>query len=284
MSGGPYVKPKLAIQQLGVDRRTLKLWAESGYIKYIQPGGKGQRLYDVTSVGNSETQQGENTSAPQLVDAIYCRVSTRKQLPDLERQKEALKKSHPDHVIFSDCASGLNFKRKGFKALLQLAFERRLRIVRVANKDRLCRFAYDLVEHILEKHGAKIVVEAHDSHSVEQELAEDVLSIITVFGARLYGSRSGRKRRQQEQEEAENCGAGGAGAIIDDGRREGSAGGTDRKEDTIQATGSLDWASADLQGVNAPDTVAGLGVETVFLGRPPRVQPDGSAHKKRRSN
>jgi ABC-type dipeptide/oligopeptide/nickel transport system ATPase subunit len=77
---------------------------------------------------------------------------------------------------------------------------------------------------------------------------------------------------------------GGAGAIVDDGRRERSAGGTDQTEDTIQTTGSLDWASADLQGVDAPDTIAGLGVEAVFLGRPARVQPDGGAHKKRRSN
>jgi putative resolvase len=204
MSGGPYVKPKLAIKQLGVDRRTLKLWAEYGYIKYIQPGGKGQRLYDVTSVANSETQRGENTSAPQLVDAIYCRVSTRKQLPDLERQKKALKESHPDHVIFSDCASGLNFKRKGFKALLQLAFERRLRVVRVANKDRLCRFAYDLVEHILEKHDAKIVVEAHDSHSVEQELAEDVLSIIAEFGPQLRNTKP-TKRKRDDDNNAQAC-------------------------------------------------------------------------------
>lgn len=281
---GSYVKPKQAVKQLGVDRRTLKHWAESGHIKYIQPGGKGQRLYDVTSVVNGDKRAEEKTSAPQLVDAIYCRVSTRKQLPDLERQKHALKESHPDHVVFSDCASGLNFKRKGFQALLQLAFERRLRIVRVANKDRLCRFAYDLVEHILEKHGAKIVVEAHGSHSAEQELAEDVLSIVTVFGARLYGSRSGRKRREQEQKEAEDCGTGGAGAIVGDGRRERSAGGADQTEDTVQTNDSLDWASADLQGVDAPDTVASLGVEAVFLGRQTCVQPDGGQNKRRRSD
>jgi len=50
MSAG-YVKPAEAERILGVDRRTLKTWASAGHIKFLQPGGKGQRLYDVSSVG-----------------------------------------------------------------------------------------------------------------------------------------------------------------------------------------------------------------------------------------
>jgi predicted site-specific integrase-resolvase len=143
------------------------------------------------------------------VDAIYARVSTRKQLDDLERQLAALRAAHTGAKEFSDCASGLNFKRKGLKAILQLAFEGRLRYVYVAHKDRLCRFAYDLIEHVLDKHGAKIVVDAQDQHSasVEQDLADDVLAVVTVFGARLHGRRSGQqqgcKRKRAEQQEAE---------------------------------------------------------------------------------
>ena len=246
----------------------------------VPGGGRDQRLYDLTSVSNDRTRTKDNDVVSGTVDAIYCRVSTRKQLPDLERQKQALKQSYPDHVVFSDCASGLNFKRKGFQSLLQLAFEKRLRIVRVADKDRLCRFAYDLVEHVLEKHGAKIVVEAHDTHTAEQELAEDVLSVVTVFGARLYGSRSGRKRRrEQNKEKAENLEDADGDC---DERRERDAGGVDQTEDAVQTTGSLKWASADMQGVDAPDAIASSGIEAVFLGREVRVQPDGSSNKRRR--
>ena len=146
------------------------------------------------------------------VDAVYARVSTRKQLDDLERQLSVLRTAHPGAREFSDCASGLNFKRKGLKALLQLAFEGRLRYVHVAHKDRLCRFAYDLIEHVLSKHGAQIVVDSQDQHSTscEQDLADDVLAVCAVFGARLHGRRSGqgRKRKRPEQQEGEE------GAIV----------------------------------------------------------------------
>ena len=194
MNTGPqYVSAGQAEKALGVERRTLIRWAEAGQIKFLRPGGTGHWRFDVSSVGQTDPTATVPSTGP--VKAIYARVSTRKQLPDLQDQIEALKAKYPDHVVFSDCASGLNFKRKGLLSLLQLALERRLQVVRVAYRDRICRFAYDLIEHILTQHGAKIEVENNDQHAPEQELAEDVVSIITVFGARLYGSRSGRARK-----------------------------------------------------------------------------------------
>jgi len=146
-----YVKPGIAEVELGVERRTLRKWADEGLIKSLQPGGKGQRLYDVSSVGViAPTVALSNTA----VDVIYARVSTRKQLPDLQTQIQTLQTKFPDHVVFSDCASGLNFKRRGLTSHLQLAFERRLRFVRVAHKDRLRSFAYNRIRRILEVHGA----------------------------------------------------------------------------------------------------------------------------------
>ena len=137
------------------------------------------------------------------IDAIYARVSTRKRLNDLQSQVGGLKAKYPDHVVFTDCASGLNFKRKGLLSLLQLAFERRLRVVRVAHRDRLCRFAFDLLEHVFRVHGASVSVEASDlPSSAESELAEDVLAVITVFGARLHGARSSGRRRINDGQEA----------------------------------------------------------------------------------
>jgi predicted site-specific integrase-resolvase len=156
-------------------------------------------------VGSVETQPSNagGESRTDAVDAIYARVSTRKQLDDLESQIRTLTTKYPDHVVFRDCASGLNFKRKGLLSLLQLAFEGRLRLVRIAHRDRLCRFAFDLLEYVFLKHGTKIHVEASDlPSSAESELAEDVLAVITVFGARLHGARSsGRRRKPQGKEE-----------------------------------------------------------------------------------
>ena len=196
-----FVDAQIAAAILGVHRRTLFRWAKDKKIAFIRPGGvKGKWLFDVASLGIKAGHHAKKINAVGFVDAIYARVSTRKQLDSLKTQIQTLKVKYPDHTVFSDCASGLNFKRKGLLSLLQLAFEGRLRFVRIAHRDRLCRFAYDLIEHILRAHGSSITVEAQDSPpSSERELAEDVLAVITVFGARLYGSRSGRRRAQVQE-------------------------------------------------------------------------------------
>jgi predicted site-specific integrase-resolvase len=215
-----FVKPKKAEEVFGVHRRTLKRWAEEGLIKFLRPGGTGQTLYDVSTATNESHKATLTDTAveqPDRTDAIYARVSTRKQAPDLERQLATLRLAHPNATVFSDVASGLNFKRKGLRDLLKLVFQGRVRHVHVAHKDRLCRFAFDLIEYVFAQHGATITVDAESATSDEQELAQDVLSVITVFGARLHGKRSGqgRKRRREEEEEASK-----AIAANDSGERE----------------------------------------------------------------
>ena len=223
-----YVKPKAAEAHFGVDRRTLRKWADAGHLRFFEGPGK-HRLYDVSASGgavavapskDTTTRAAVGGGTVEQVDAVYARVSTRKQLDDLDRQLATLKTTHPDAVVFTDCASGLNFKRKGLLSLLQLAFEGRLRRVHIAHKDRLCRFAYDLVVHVLAKHGAQVVVESQDVDSTfEQDLADDILSVVTVFGARLYGRRSGqgRKRKHAEQQAAEEEDDGTDGVVDEQG-------------------------------------------------------------------
>ncbi len=211
-----FVDAGTAERLLGVTRKTLIRWAQKGLIVYTRPNGRGKWLFDVGSVGIASAPVAEKSRGTTEkkneagVKAIYARVSTRKQLDDLHTQVAVLSAKYPDHVVFTDCGSGLNFKRKGLLSLLQLAFEKRLQIVRVAHRDRLCRFAYDLVEHIFHKHGAEIHVEAHDlPASAERELAEDVLSVITVFGARLHGARSAGRRNKAKKEKVEGATYGG---------------------------------------------------------------------------
>ena len=216
-----FVDARTAETLLGVKRKTLIRWAKKGFIVYSRPSGRGKWLFDVGSVGVSASSNPTDLHSngacnsnlgTERVKVIYARVSTRKQLGDLQSQVAILRTKYPDHLIITDCGSGLNFKRKGLLSLLQLAFERRLQLVRVAHRDRLCRFAYDLIEYILRKHGAEIHVEAHDlPPSAERELAEDVLSVITVFGARLHGARSaGRRGNKRQAEETTEKGQGAA--------------------------------------------------------------------------
>jgi len=153
--------------------------------------------------------------------------------------------------------------------------------VRVAYRDRICCFAYDLIEHILTKHGGKIEVENNDQHAPEQELAEDVISIITVFGTRLYGSRSDKARKAAAGAAAGGASASGSGGAAGDGGKRG--GRAAQAEDPVQAHGSLGWVAADLQGAHAPDGIADQGAEAVFLSGPAEVQPDKRPDKRRRT-
>ena len=149
-------------------------------------------IYDLT--GCKENSEPPSTNSIARIDAIYARVSTRKQLEYLETQIQGLKSKYPSAIVFRDCASGLNFRRKGLLSLLQQVLEGRVRVVHLAYRNRLCRFAYDLVERVFKHFDTEITVETHDASSPESELADDVLSIITVFSARMYGRRSGRAR------------------------------------------------------------------------------------------
>lgn len=214
----PPVSASRAAELLGVSSSTIIRWRKEGTIKGVRSKEGAHWRYLISNIsaggGQEEEEESEGTSLeelqrkkkeeeePEKIGIIYARVSTRKQKPHLETQIQSLKEKYPDHVVYSDIASGLNFKRKGLRKVLELCIAGQVREVCVAYKDRLCRFAYDLIEGILEQKGVGIRVEEHDEGSAESELADDVVSIITVFGAKLHGARSGVSRRRRAEQEA----------------------------------------------------------------------------------
>lgn len=174
-----HMKTKQACAELGVCPNTLRNWANEGKIRYIrQPGG--QRLYDISSVGNADVLRRR---------ICYCRVSSRKQKNDLERQVAKMRSLFPDHEIVTDIGSGLNFKRKGFASVLECAMRGNLAEVVVAHRDRLCRFGFELVEWIVGQNGGKVVVLGDLESSPQRELVCDLVSVIHAFACRIHGLR-----------------------------------------------------------------------------------------------
>lgn len=285
MSGRRYVKSAAAVQALGISRKLLIQWADTGGIHSIRHGN-GHRLYDLNSVPGSlgservdvapaaPVSDGGGERRGDRVDVCYARVSTRKQLDDLKSQGERLQQQHPGARLITDCGSGLNFKRKGLQKILELATQGALRHVYVAHRDRLCRFAFDLVEFILHKHGAKVVVDEHNvDASPESELVEDVLAVVTVFGARLYGKRSaGSRKRRRAAEAGEEAGGGSAGGSAGGGP---SSTGGQAEGGALQAPEGLAWAAADLQGACAAHGDPAPAVEALLCGGEVGVQLDG---------
>jgi predicted site-specific integrase-resolvase len=138
----------------------------------------------------------------------YARVSSAHQRQDLERQVEDLRQAFLENEIVQDVGSGLNWKRPGFKALLERGLKGHVAEVVVAHRDRLCRFAFALVEQIFRHHRVKLVVLDTYASPESEELSEDLLAITTVFVARHNGQRSvanqkKRKRAELEQEAQE---------------------------------------------------------------------------------
>ena len=123
-------------------------------------------------------------------DIIYCRVRSKKQLLDLDRQIKLLRSLYPAHELVTDCASGINFARKGLDAILEYAVRGSLKELVVAHRDRLCRFGFELIDAIITKLGDKIVVlDDQERKSSEQELAEDLLAIGHIYSCRQMGRR-----------------------------------------------------------------------------------------------
>lgn len=196
---------RVAQRELGLSGDALRRFADAGLLRsYRTPGG--QRRYDVSSFTDAPSEETPGNRKP--ANVCYCRVSTRKQQADLDRQIEHMREHYPSYEIVTDVGSGLNFKRKGLQWLLERAMRGEICEVVVAHRDRLCRFAFDLVEWIFQRHGAKLVVLHTKMESLESELAEDLMSIVHVFSARSYGHRNYGKKRKKGQDQEDQTTSG----------------------------------------------------------------------------
>ncbi len=185
-----YITSKNACEHFGIHANTLRKWADEGKIAHIR-SPSGQRLYDVSSVGKKIDTRTK---------ICYARVSSASQKEDLERQVLFLKQKYPDYEVVTDVGSGLNFKRKGFRRVLESVLSNSVSEIVVAHRDRLCRFGFELVQWICDKSDTKLVVLEQTSLSPTEELTKDLLSIIHVFSCRLYGFRKYSSRIKKDKD------------------------------------------------------------------------------------
>lgn len=183
-----YVPLRKAVEQLGLHPNTLRRYADEGKIRVIK-NGAGQRLFDVQSYVN----QSAATST-----VCYCRVSSRKQRDDLDRQVAYLSSLYPAATVVSDIGSGINFKRKGLRSILDGLLQGDKLTLVVAHRDRLARFGFELIQYMVEQNGGSIVVLDQTVYSPESELTADILSILHVFSCRVNGLRKYSKKIKED--------------------------------------------------------------------------------------
>jgi putative resolvase len=141
----------------------------------------------------------------------YARVSSHDQKRDLARQRELLESycaaNGWKYEVIEDLGSGLNYNKKGLKKLLTRICSKDIQRLVLTHRDRLLRFGAELIFSLCEYFGVEIVViNASIESTFEDDLVQDVLEIITVFSARLYGSRSRKNKKLLEslKDAAEN--------------------------------------------------------------------------------
>ena len=177
---------------------TLRRWEREGKIKPYRTAGNHRR-YDKKMLDS--VLDGVPVKDPVHKIVIgYCRVSTGHQKKDLERQKKVVQtycenQGKPFKII-TDIGSGLNYNRKGFNQLIHLICQRQCSQIVVNYQDRIVRFGFELIQTICKENNVELVVlNQTEKDDPNQELVQDVLSVITVFSAKLYGKRSHRNAK-----------------------------------------------------------------------------------------
>lgn len=188
-----------AAKALGVSISTLRRWESEGKIVPENRRGNEHRRYDLSKIksGISKPTESQKTIA-------YARVSSQDQKKDLARQQELLELYCASQgwtfEIMSDLGSGMNYYKKGLKRLLKEILGGNISRLVVTHKDRLLRFGAELVFEICAARNVEVVIlNKGEEGRFEEELAKDVLEIITVFSARLYGSRSKKNKKLLEE-------------------------------------------------------------------------------------
>ena len=190
-----------AAKMLGVHVQTLRNWEKSGKLKpdSISPGGT--RRYNSDTIMRISGRELIQIEKDDRVTIAYARVSSQDQKEDLKRQAQVLELYCAEHgyryELITDLGSGMNYYKKGLTSLINRILGDGVKRLVLTHKDRLLRFGAELIFSICEAKGVEVVIinSGEDKASFEEDLAKDVLEIITVFSARLYGSRSGKNRK-----------------------------------------------------------------------------------------
>lgn len=201
-----YMNKLLSIGQaarlLGVTVQTMRNWDKKGLLKpdeYTRGGERRYKLESLKHINRNIIYNNDN-----LKTIAYARVSSPDQKEELARQVQVLElycaKAGFDYEVIQDLGSGMNYYKKGLTRLLNMILEGEVRRLVLTHKDRLLRFGAELVFAICEAKNVEVVIinKGDENIRFEEELAKDVLEIITVFSARLYGSRSKKNKKLLE--------------------------------------------------------------------------------------
>ena len=194
-------KPNEFGKMIGRTVNTLQRWDREGILK-ARRTPTNRRYYTEEDYYNIMGIQQENAENQVNDVIIYARVSNQNQKDDLKNQVEFLKtyanaKGYIISSIITDIGSGLNYNRKGFNSIL---YSEKKQKILISYKDRFVRFGYEWFDNFLKSKGSEIIVVNNQTLSPQQELVEDLISIIQIFSCRIYGLRKYKQKIKNDEE------------------------------------------------------------------------------------
>jgi predicted site-specific integrase-resolvase len=196
---------KKAAEQLHASQNSLREWEKQGKLSPVYTAG-GHRRYKQSDI---DLLTGDKPKEIMIKNrcAIYARVSTgeQKKHGDLDRQisrlsSEAINRQLSIVAIISEVASGMNDKRLQLHKMMNLAINKQIDVVLIEHKDRLTRFMFDYLVKFFESHEVKIIwTDEILGKSYEQELVEDILSLMASFSAKIYSRRAVKNRIKKKE-------------------------------------------------------------------------------------
>jgi len=190
-----------AAKQLGLSITTLRRWEQQQkLIPAFRTFGNHRRykLLDIIKLNQQKTDDIDDRKT-----IAYARVSTSKQKKNLTTQVNTLEQycdnNNIEHVeIIKDLGSGLNYKKRGLNKVIDLITSYQIKHLILNYKDRLLRFGSEIIFKLCDKFNVTITIVEHKKEkSREQAFCEDLCEIMSVFSAKLYGSRSLKKRTKK---------------------------------------------------------------------------------------
>lgn len=201
------MKANKVLKILGISRSTLYRYKKDGIIKIKTKFNNNFYEYDDDSI---YSLIGDQTKKHHKQVVSYARVSTQNQKKQLTEQNQRIYDSCISRGLkldkqFSDIKSGMSADRKEFKEMLEQIIQNKIETVVIENKDRLVRFGYEILEHVCRCHGCKILVlnDILENKTYEQELTEDLISIIHYFTMKNYSHRRKLNKLRKELENNE---------------------------------------------------------------------------------
>jgi putative resolvase len=210
LPSGTLLKMSDAARLAGISVELLRYYANTGVVECQRTLGQHRLIVRdslIRALGLNVEDAQEDAGTAERVTLIYARVSTdkQKQAGNLARQVERLERYAAEHyageslLTIAETGSGLNHDRKGFCRLIDLVLDGKAKRVLCEFGDRISRNCRSLVYRLCEKMGVEIVetrsvdglTEDDKEKTESEELAYDVMAVMTCFTARVNGKRGG---------------------------------------------------------------------------------------------